>query len=234
MKWGAVVVAAGRGSRMGAADNKVYLPLAGRSVLARTLEAFERCGAVETIVVVAARGEEAKAAEAVREAGAAKVAAVVPGGAERQDSVYAGLAALSADGALVHDAARPLVSPAQIEACCRAAERHGASALAVPVKDTIKVADGDGMIVSTPERRTLWAVQTPQAFARVELMEAHRQARQEGAAATDDAMLLERLGRKVAIVEGDYVNIKITTPEDLPIAELLLQRRRQEERSTID
>ncbi|MBB6675023.1 2-C-methyl-D-erythritol 4-phosphate cytidylyltransferase [Cohnella nanjingensis] len=234
MKWGAVVVAAGRGSRMGAAENKVFLPLAGRSVLARTLEAFERCAAVTEIVVVVAPGEEARAREAVREANAGKVAAIVPGGAERQDSVCAGLAALATDGALVHDAARPLVTPAQIEACCRSAERHGASALAVPVKDTIKIADGDGMIASTPERRTLWAVQTPQAFARADLMEAHRRAKDEGAAATDDAMLLERLGRKVAIVEGDYLNIKITTPEDLPIAELLLSRRRQEERSFID
>jgi 2-C-methyl-D-erythritol 4-phosphate cytidylyltransferase len=229
MDWGAVIVAAGRGTRMGAGDNKPYLPLSGRPVLAYALEAFERCGTVASVVLVVAPGEEARAAEVVREGGFAKVSAIVRGGAERQDSVFAGLAALSTQGVLVHDAARPLVAPHQIEACCRAAERHGAAALAVRVKDTIKVADERGFIVDTPDRRLLWAVQTPQAFVREELLEAHRLARLEGAAATDDAMLLERRGRKVAIVEGDYRNLKITTPEDLPVAELFLARRRWEE-----
>jgi len=229
MEWGAVVVAAGRGTRMGAADNKPYLTLLGRPVLAHTLQAFERCSVVASIAIVVAPGEEERAAAVVSEFRIRKVVAIVPGGAERQDSVNAGLAALTTAGVLVHDAARPLVTPGQIAACCSAAETHGASALAVPVKDTIKISDGNGFIVSTPERRTLWSVQTPQAFWRAELLEAHRLAREEGAAATDDAMLLERLGRKVAIVDGDYSNIKITTPEDLPIAELLLARRLGEE-----
>ncbi|MBB6691255.1 2-C-methyl-D-erythritol 4-phosphate cytidylyltransferase [Cohnella xylanilytica] len=231
MNWGAVVVAAGRGTRMGAADNKPYLPLAGRPILAHTLEAFERCEAVETIVVVVAPGEEERARGVVRGlmAGGRKVRAIVPGGAERQDSVCAGLDALDTEGVLVHDAARPLVTPAQIEACCREAERHGASALAVPVKDTIKVEGERGFMTATPDRSTLWAVQTPQAFARAELIEAHRRAKAEGAAATDDTMLMERLGRKVAIVKGDYRNLKITTPEDLPVAELFLSRRLTEE-----
>jgi 2-C-methyl-D-erythritol 4-phosphate cytidylyltransferase len=150
------------------------------------------------------------------------VKAVVPGGAERQDSVNAGLAALATEGVLVHDAARPLVTVAQIEACCRAVERCGAAALAVPVKDTIKVEGEPGFMTATPDRKTLWAVQTPQAFVRRELIEAHLAAKEEGAAATDDTMLLERRGRKVAIVPGDYRNLKITTPEDLPVAELFL------------
>jgi 2-C-methyl-D-erythritol 4-phosphate cytidylyltransferase len=217
---------------MGAADNKAYLPLAGRPVLAYALEAFERCGAVGQVVIVAAPGEEQRASELARAGGFRKVAACVTGGAERQDSVYAGLRALDADGALVHDAARPLVTPRQIAACCRAAEACGASALAVPVKDTIKVVEDRGgagrFIASTPERSALWAVQTPQAFrSRAELLEAHELARRQGAAATDDAMLFERLGRPVAVVEGDYANLKITTPEDLPIAELLLARFRK-------
>lgn len=227
MEWGAVVVAAGRGTRMGAADNKPYLKLAGRAVLAHTLEAFERSDSVKSIVLVVSSGEQKKAAEIIGNEGFGKVKLIIPGGAERQDSVYAGLTALDTEGVLVHDAARPLITSAQIEACCRAAEEHGSSAIAVPVKDTIKISDGNGFIVATPERRTLWSVQTPQAFLRLELMQAHRQAQEEGATATDDAMLLERLGRKVAIVEGDYANLKITTPEDLPIAELLLVRRKE-------
>lgn len=234
MDWGAVIVAAGRGKRMGADVNKAYLPLAGRPVLAHALAAFEACPAVGEIVVVAAPGEEERAAAVARELGLTKLSAIIRGGAERQDSVYAGLAALRAAGALVHDAARPLVTPALIAACCAAAEASGAAAPAVPVKDTIKLSDGGGSIVSTPDRSLLWAVQTPQAFRRAELMEAHDRARREGAAATDDAMLLERLGRKVAIVESDYDNIKITTPEDLPIAELLLARRRRGDWSEAD
>ncbi|WP_239619152.1 2-C-methyl-D-erythritol 4-phosphate cytidylyltransferase [Cohnella mopanensis] len=228
MDWGAVVVAAGRGTRMGAADNKPYLQLAGRSVLAHTLDAFERCSVVSSIVLVVTSGEQKKAAEIIASEGFRKVKLIVPGGAERQDSVYAGLAVLDTEGVLVHDAARPLITSGQVEACCLAAEEHGSAALAVRVKDTIKVSDGNGFIVATPERQTLWSVQTPQAFLRLELMHAHRQAQEVGASATDDAMLLERLGRKVAIVEGNYANIKITTPEDLPIAELLLARRYEE------
>ncbi|WP_256762317.1 2-C-methyl-D-erythritol 4-phosphate cytidylyltransferase [Cohnella sp. WQ 127256] len=228
MDWGAVIVAAGRGTRMGSADNKPYLLLAGRTVLAHTLDAFERCPSVSSIVLVVSSGEEKRADEVISAEGFVKVKRIIQGGAERQDSVYAGLAELDTEGVLVHDAARPLVTSKQVEACCRAAEEHGSSALAVPVKDTIKVSDGSGFIVATPERSTLWSVQTPQAFLRQELIQAHRQAREENAMATDDAMLIERLGRKVAIVKGDYANIKITTPEDLPIAELLLSRRQQE------
>jgi len=222
--WGAVVVAAGRGTRMGAADNKVYLKLAGKTVLDYALDAFQRCPSVSSVVLVVGEGEKERAAGVVSAGGYGKVADLIVGGAERQDSVYAGLSALRTEGVLVHDAARPLVTPEQIEACCLAAEEHGASALAVPVKDTIKVSDGQGFIVATPERSTLWSVQTPQAFGRLELMRAHQQAKEDGAAATDDAMLIERLGRKVAIVQGDYANLKVTTPEDLPIAELLLSR----------
>jgi 2-C-methyl-D-erythritol 4-phosphate cytidylyltransferase/2-C-methyl-D-erythritol 2,4-cyclodiphosphate synthase len=225
MIWGAVIVAAGSGRRMGAGENKVFLPLGGKPVLAHTLAAFEACAAVESVVVVAAPGERERAAAVCAEAGCRKVTAIVAGGAERQDSVRAGLAALDTDGVLVHDAARPLITPEKIDACRRAAETGGAAALAVPVNDTIKVTDEEGWIVATPERRSLWAVQTPQAFRRDELSEAHRLALEDGFRATDDAMLLERLGRRVAVVEGDYANVKITTPEDLELAERLLARR---------
>ncbi|OUM99237.1 MAG: 2-C-methyl-D-erythritol 2,4-cyclodiphosphate synthase [Paenibacillaceae bacterium ZCTH02-B3] len=225
MRWGAVIVAAGSGKRMGARENKVFLPLGGKPILAHALAAFEACAAVESVVVVAAPGERERAAAVCAEAGCRKVSAIVEGGAERQDSVRAGLDALDTDGVLVHDAARPLITPEKIEACRRAAEACGAAALAVPVHDTIKVTDGRGWIVATPDRRTLWAVQTPQAFRREELAEAHRLAVADGFRATDDAMLLERLGRRVAVVEGDYANVKITTPEDLELAERLLTRR---------
>lgn len=220
-------MAAGRGRRMGAGENKVFLPLMGRAVLAHTIEAFERCGSVEEIVVVAALDEMARVEAMAGDERFGKIVRVVPGGAERQISVAAGLEALGTEGALVHDAARPLVTPALIEACCAAAEKAGAAAAAVPVKDTIKVSEG-GMIVATPDRSSLLAVQTPQAFGRLALLEAHRSAREAGVAATDDAMLFERLGLPVAAVQGHESNLKITTPEDLLVAELILARRRRE------
>ncbi len=212
---------------MGAGENKVFLPLMGRAVLAHTLDAFSRCGSVDEIVVVAAADEMARVESMAGSELFGKSIRVVPGGAERQDSVAAGLAALGTEGALVHDAARPLVTTELIEACCAAAEKTGAAAAAVPVKDTIKVAAG-GMIVSTPDRASLLAVQTPQAFGRLALLEAHRLARDAGVAATDDAMLFERLDLPVAAVPGHESNLKITTPEDLLVAELILARRRRE------
>lgn len=222
-------MAAGRGKRMGADENKVFLPLMGRAVLAYTIEAFEQSDGVDEIVVVAAADEVARVEAMIGDGDErfGKIVRVVPGGAERQDSVAAGLAALGTEGALVHDAARPFVTPELIEACCAAAEKAGAAAAAVPVKDTIKVAAG-GMIVSTPDRASLLAVQTPQAFRRLALLEAHRLAREAGVAATDDAMLFERLGLPVAAVPGHESNLKITTPEDLLVAELILARRRRE------
>lgn len=220
-------MAAGRGKRMEAGDNKVLLPLAGRPVLAHTLEAFAQCDWLEEIVVVAAADEMERVEKLIRKERIGLTVRVVAGGLERQDSVVAGLEALQSDGVLVHDAARPLVSPALIEACRAAAERVGAASLAVPVKDTIKITEG-GMIVSTPERSRLMAVQTPQAFARKALLDAHRAAREAGITATDDAMLLERLGLPVAAVPGHESNLKLTTPEDMLIAEMLLERRRKE------
>lgn len=231
MEWGAIIVAAGRGTRMGMADNKPYLKLIGdQPVLAYSLLAFEQCASISTIAIVVAAGEEQLATAVVRQLGLRKVAAIVPGGAERQDSVFNGLSVIQTEGVLIHDAARPLITPEEIAACCLAAETYGAAALGVRVKDTIKVADEDGFIASTPARHLLWSIQTPQAFKREELLEAHREAREQGRAATDDAMLLEQLGRKVAIVEGSYSNLKITTPEDLPIAALLLSLRLAKEK----
>ncbi len=127
---------------------------------------------------------------------------------------------------MVHDGVRPLVTADAVRACCAQAEQSGASVLAVPVKDTIKQVNEAGVIVSTPDRRSLWAIQTPQAFRRVLLLEAHERALAEQFVGTDDAMVVERMGVSVTVAEGEYTNIKITTPEDLPWAEFLLAKRR--------
>lgn len=229
--WGAVVVAAGRGSRMGTKESKQYLPLHGKPILVHTLELFQAMEEIADIALVVGADDVERCTGLVRDYKLDKVTAVVAGGSERQHSVFAGIKALSpaAGWVMVHDGVRPLVTRKAIRACCEKAEQSGAAVLAVPVKDTIKQVDDTGLIVSTPDRRSLWAIQTPQAFRRDLLTEAHERAAAEHFLGTDDAMVVERTGAPVVIAEGDYTNIKITTPDDLPWAEFLLEKQRREE-----
>ncbi|MHA6481181.1 2-C-methyl-D-erythritol 4-phosphate cytidylyltransferase [Paenibacillus sp. strain BS8-2] len=225
-KWGVVVVAAGRGTRMGTKESKQYLRLADKPILVHTLELFQRMDLIREIALVVGSEDIDRCRDWVSEHGLTKVAHVLEGGAERQHSVLRGLRSLSEhEWVMVHDGVRPLVSESAVEACCEAALAVGASVLAVPVKDTIKQVDGEGIIVATPDRRSLWAIQTPQAFRRELLLEAHERAQSDGFLGTDDAMVVERLGHPVKVAEGEYTNIKITTPEDLPYAEFLLAQR---------
>ena len=218
---GAVIVAAGSASRMGGID-KVMASLGGTPMVARTAAAFQNCDAIAEIVIVT-RPDLIRPISALC-AGMDKVRAVVAGGSSRQESVWLGLNALSEDIQLaaIHDGARPLVSNLVIDRTVRAANSYGAAAPAVPVKDTIKVVKG-GLVENTPERATLQAVQTPQVFDFDLLRGALKQAEEEKAAVTDDSSAGERLGMKVKIVEGDERNLKVTTPMDLKIAEMLLE-----------
>lgn len=226
----AIVAAAGSGRRMGAGISKVFLPLAGRPLLLHTLETLTASPCLEGVVVVVRAEDVPLCRRLVRGAGLGKVEAVVAGGAERQDSVARGLLALGegADVVAVHDGARPLCSPALVEATVAAARRTGAALAAVPVKDTIKVVDADGRVVSTPDRRGLFAAQTPQAFRLEVLREAFAAASARGWRATDEAALVEALGRPVAVVPGEEANLKVTTPMDLALAEEILRARRGE------
>lgn len=223
-KLGIVIVAAGKGTRMGTAESKQFLPLCGKPVLVHTLEAFERMDDVSSIVLVVGEQDIPRCREYVERYGLAKVKAVTAGGSERQSSVYKGLLALAgeADWVMVHDGVRPFISEKHVTLCWQVAKKHGAAVLAVPVKDTIKVVSDSGRIESTPDRRKLWAIQTPQAFRLTTLIDAHEQAERDGFLGTDDAMLMERLGIPVHVVEGSYTNFKITTPEDLKWSEFLL------------
>lgn len=225
---GAVVVAAGQGRRMGGVD-KGFLPLGGRPVLFWSLSALSAVPEIREIVVVVAPGEEDAVAGRIAGGRFPKVAAVVPGGAERQFSVAAGLDALSPQIEIVavHDGARPLVEPEAVrQALARlAAEDLAGVALGVPVKDTIKELDEGGLVAGTPRRERLWAVQTPQVFRVAVLRQAHAEARASGVLATDDCALVERLGLPVALVPGDYRNLKVTTWDDLALAERLLAKR---------
>lgn len=225
-KWSVVIVAAGRGSRMGTKESKQYLMLADKPVIVHTLELFQRMELAEEIVLVVGSGDVERCREWVASYGLHKVTRVLAGGKERQQSVLIGLRAASLDWVMVHDGVRPLVSEAAVSACCRVAVATGAAVLAVPVKDTIKQVDEAGVIVSTPDRASLRAIQTPQAFRRELLLEAHEKAEAEGFLGTDDAMVAERYGAAVAVAEGEYSNIKITTPDDLPLAEFWLAQRR--------
>ena len=220
-KCGAVIVAAGSASRMGGID-KVMATLGGEPMIKRTVRAFQECDAVSQVVIVTREDLILPITGLCKEF--PKVTAVVVGGKSRQESVGNGLNALSKEIKLaaIHDGARPLITWQLIDCCIRAANTYGAAAPAVPVKDTIKTVEG-GIVVNTPDRSKLRAVQTPQVFDIDLLKGALLKAYQDGAEVTDDCSAVERLGMKIKIVEGDERNLKVTTPMDLKIAEMLLE-----------
>lgn len=218
---GAVIVAAGNASRMEGID-KIMAKLGGEPVILRTVRNFESCDAISEIVIVTREDLILPITGVCK--GMEKVTAVVAGGKSRQESVHLGLNALSdrVKLAAIHDGARPLVTWQVIDRVVRAANTYGAAAPAVPVKDTIKVVEGR-VVKHTPDRAALFAVQTPQVFDFDLLRGALRKAELDGAQVTDDCSAVERLGMAVKIVEGDERNIKVTTPVDLKIAEMLLE-----------
>ena len=218
---GAVIVAAGSASRMGGID-KVMADLGGEPMILRTVRAFQNCDAIASIVIVTREDLIQPIAGLCRDM--KKVVAVVAGGGSRQESVHLGLNALPKGTKLaaVHDGARPLISWQVIDRVVRAANTYGAAAPAIPVKDTIKVVSG-GLVKETPDRSALMAVQTPQVFDFDLLRGALKKAEEDKATVTDDCSAVERMGMSVKIVEGDDRNLKVTTPMDLKIAEMLLE-----------
>lgn len=224
LRCGAVVPAAGSSTRMG--QDKVLLPLDGVPVILRTLQALDACPLIDEIVVVTREDLIVPISGLCRDAALSKVRKVVRGGETRTQSVLAGVEELSRkiELAAIHDGARPLVSQRVLEEVIRRAHQCGAAAPAVPVKDTVKVAR-DGLVESTPDRSALYAVQTPQVFQRDLIRGALTKALEAEAALTDDCSAVERLGIGVALTQGDYCNLKLTTPEDVAMAEALLAWR---------
>lgn len=218
---GAVIVAAGSASRMGGID-KVMAPLKGESMIVHTVRACQQCDAVSEIVIVTREDLIQPIADLTRSM--EKVKAVLVGGKSRQESVHIGLNALSdkVELAAIHDGARPLATWQLIDRVIRAANSYGGAVPVIPVKDTIKVTDS-ALVISTPDRSTLRAVQTPQVFDFDLLRAAMQKVQQEGLEITDDCSAVEKLGFKVKTVEGDEHNIKVTTPIDLKIAEMLME-----------
>ncbi|MBL7127058.1 MAG: 2-C-methyl-D-erythritol 4-phosphate cytidylyltransferase [Dehalococcoidales bacterium] len=220
-KVGAVIVAAGKSERMGNVD-KMFALLGGQPLLLRTTQPFQQCPQIDQVVVVVSGEREPHCRSLVAGPEWSKVSDVCLGGRRRQDSVAEGLKHLTdCAWVVIHDGARPLVTVELIERGLKAARETGAAIAAVPVTDTIKVSDDGGTVVETPPRQYLWAVQTPQIFTLEIISEAYQNADED---VTDSSSLVERLGHKVKLYMGAHDNIKITTPADLALAEILWQQ----------
>lgn len=229
LKVSVIIVAAGKGRRMGRNYNKQYILLEEKPILAHTIEVFESSSYIDEIILVVGKNEVNLVQENIVEKYSfKKIVSIVEGGAERQDSVYNGLQEVSSDCSivLVHDGARPFLRNEIIEEGIQVAKKSDACIVAVPVKDTIKVINENMEVVETPNRETLWAVQTPQIFKYTLLQEAYKKAKVSKLKVTDDAMLVESLGYPIKIIQGDYENIKITTPEDLILGQGILEKRK--------
>ncbi|CAM4075541.1 2-C-methyl-D-erythritol 4-phosphate cytidylyltransferase [Mesobacillus thioparans] len=228
MPYQVIIPAAGQGKRMGAGKNKLLLKLEATPILIHTLKVFEADPECLGIILAIHPDDEQEFKSLLNEYGIHKVSSLVTGGKERQDSVYNGLLAVSSlDGiVLVHDAARPFIKVETIHKLVDAAGKDGGAIVAVPVKDTIKKA-ANNQVAETVERSSLWSVQTPQAFRASILLEAHNKAARDQFIGTDESSLVERIPHPVSIIEGDYDNIKLTTPEDLYFAEAILRKRKE-------
>jgi 2-C-methyl-D-erythritol 4-phosphate cytidylyltransferase len=226
----AIVLAAGEGRRLGGNRSKVFLPLAGRVLLLRTLDRVFSARSVENVILVVAAHEVARCETMLRSDAALRGRPwlLQMGGATRQQSAKLGLEKVGSDAdiVMIHDGARPFASTSLIDRCVEFAADKEAVVVGLPARDTIKFVSQEGRIKSTPERSSLWEIQTPQVFKRELIIQAHERAEQEDVEVTDDAMLVERLGKAVFVVEGERTNFKITVPEDVWLAEALLREGR--------
>ncbi len=220
----AIIVAAGKGIRMNDTVKKQYLPLAGRPVLSHTLAVFDECNLISKIFLVVSQNDFDYCRNNILPM-LNKEIQLVAGGKERQDSVYNGLIAVGENKGIViiHDGVRPFANKEMLKLCVKGAKKHGACIVGVPVQDTLKKISSSGDIEKTIERSNIWIAQTPQAFQYEIIKKAHENARLRGHAGTDDAFIVEQMGTPVKIIKGNKNNIKITTREDLKIAEAILQ-----------
>ena len=226
LKTQSIVPAAGMGARLGAELPKALIPIADRPLLAHTLDRLQEAGVVDEAIIVAPASFRDDVARVLEEAFPGHSFTLTDGADERQASVARGLEALAEDTqiVLIHDAARPFVEPAVIQEGIKAASQWGAATTATPCVDTILLSDDEGFLEATPDRNRLWACQTPQIFRKGIIMRAHGLAAQEGYLATDDATLARRMGTPVKLVESSPANFKITTPNDLAMAQRLLSK----------
>jgi len=228
MKVSAIITAAGIGKRMAADKPKQFLHIAGKPILFYTLKKFDQCEHISEIIIVTEKGWRVETKELAAQANLTKSWKIVAGGAARQDSVNNGLHAVATDTDIVviHDGVRPLIKKELIDESIKVAAKEGACIIATPIIDTVKKSKKDDVISETIDRRELWGAQTPQTFKYNLIKEAFDKAYEDGFYGTDDASLVERIGEKVSLVTGDRFNIKITTPEDLELANAILQKGR--------
>lgn len=224
-KTDAIIVAAGRGTRMGADVNKVFLKLLDKEMLAYTLDIFENNENIDNIIIVTRKQDIALCQNLVKKYGFKKILYIVEGGNTRQESVYNGLKKTDADFVCIHDGARALIDNECINNAIKEAKIYKAAALGVKCKDTLKISDENGFIVSTINRENTYQIQTPQVFFKNDILNAHKKAIEDNLLFTDDCGVIEHYGGKVKIVEGSYDNIKLTTSDDIVIAENILKRR---------
>ena len=227
----AIVLAGGSGKRMNSDIPKQYLMLAGKPVIYYSLKAFQDNSHIDNIILVTAEEYIDYAKENILDKTLSKVSMVIQGGMERYDSVYKGLQCIKEPGyVFIHDGARPCISQKLIDDCYTNVVKNGACIAAVPVKDTIKIADAEGFAAETPDRSTLWQIQTPQCFVTAEIREAYQKMMEAGDdSVTDDGMVMETYGiRGVRMIKGSYENMKITTPEDMLLGEAILKGRSTE------
>lgn len=221
----AVIVAAGTGSRMMAGINKVFLPIFHQEMLCYTIEAFEASPLISNIILVTGERDTARCHELAEQRHYQKLKHILSGGASRRQSVFAGLKACCADFVCIHDGARALITPEEIEKVLKDAFQFQAAALGVCVKDTLKDVDENGFIQGTIDRERTYQIQTPQVFRRDKILYFHEKADKYNIQVTDDCALAEHFGMRVKVTKGSYENIKLTTPEDIFIAEKILKRR---------
>jgi 2-C-methyl-D-erythritol 4-phosphate cytidylyltransferase len=230
MQVAAIVVAAGAGRRIGGEISKAYLPIAGRPLVLRTLDRMFETKTVEQVILVVAAQDRDRCDALLRHDSALRDRPyfLQIGGTTRQQSVKRGLDKIAAQTEIViiHDGARPFVSVALIDRCVEIAAEKGAVVAGLPARDTIKVVGADRRIRTTPDRSLLWEIQTPQVFQRELIVDAHQRAEADGVEVTDDAMVVERLGKPVYLLEGERTNIKITLPEDIWLAEMMIREGR--------
>jgi 2-C-methyl-D-erythritol 4-phosphate cytidylyltransferase len=222
-----LIPAAGSGKRMGSNRNKLLLPVRSQAIMAWTLKAAAAASTIQWIGIISQPADWPDFKAIIADLNLTKPVELIVGGSTRQESVYNGLQALPADAehVLIHDGARCLVTPNLLDSCAEAIRKCSGLIAAVPVKDTIKVVDDKGIIQSTPDRQQLWAAQTPQGFNVKLLKQCHAEGVRQGWEVTDDAALFERCGIEVRIVAGEETNLKVTTPQDLAIAEFILSHR---------
>ena len=221
----AIIAAGGKGRRMGADINKVFLDLNGKEILSQTISVFEKNKYTDEIIIVTSEDDIPTVEQIVRRESFKKVAAITTGGKERSDSVYNGLMRATCKFVLIHDGARCLITDEQITAVINDAKKYGAAALGVKVKDTLKTVDENGMIISTVDREKTVHIQTPLVFLREEILTLHRKIKENNISVTDDCAVFEHFGKQVYVTEGSYDNIKLTTPEDIITGREILKKR---------